>query len=957
METDTSTEEDVAVAAGGGGGVPLHHSSSNRDDDDDDDEDQDEYHEEGVYDVIDDGVYDEVVTGRRHHALMRELEDDDEDDDDDEDGDNDDDDEEEEEQGGEEEADRVFSRDNSSSSDTAAGGGSGSGGKGKINTDFEASLLLHIGTSVAESNTNPAPVEREEQQRLLRERGSGSEIIHDPTTLPTSMTSFLDILTEEQRRVRHRHIPAVDGFRRLYKSEIKSDITLARRSCRKKLQQRWSSHNSKRSSDECVDDSTTPMDVDENVHVSESNNEIGDEEVEEGIADDNEEDTENSRETIHEENEQDVAINDNIEDSCCTNLKNTVVSDAFIEPTREARQCALGGQLANLLENTDFENAIGNGNDAFMTSSKKTKASAASSSSTSTSVLPLIIARSPKLVDSLTTFNPPRPQESTTLKTLHRMKRWEANPSEIEVDLRNYRKTVCRTQEELHNAEEERLRVESVASLMRNHFMEHLKNYHAEVMAINEGLENMNDRCCTLLDDKHLQMRNSTATTRGGGGGSGKGMADVLATLKALGEKGAGIDVDKKGDTPMDWRRKGVGGISAEAYGAAGHEERAKDTMLAKGWLLVGDEVIVTSTGEEGIVVSIDDITMKAGESSETGYSSVETEVKQENKKENQPTLTTSPLPTDTDAMNVDKPLITEKEKEVVSAIKKEGGATPSPSVSEDTKPYSLVKPRSIGIKLTKSGHIQTYTLAEIEFNPYKSPTLFNMSDSALARRWECMINTALVNSAGHDILAMEEYINSFFVGENVHDADANETDDGTASPKSVTLYHDERTLLPFGSGLVPAPEVVNNGPSVIPLDNLEETVRKMVYGMDTPRIIPTMPPTLLPYESRKEEMNALKGKVLQLRNRLGRQKRLRSLNEHSLIAGKSRANKVERLLKEMEKDLITLKERLQDELNELGIGNSATNLALVNDSMHVDETEGCTTTLYAAEGSPEELL
>ena len=118
--------------------------------------------------------------------------------------------------------------------------------------------------------------------------------------------------------------------------------------------------------------------------------------MEEGTADDNEDDPENSRETIHMKN----AINDNIEDSSCTNLKNTVVSDAFIVPTREARQCALGGQLANLLENMDFENAIGNGNVAFMTSSKKTKASAASSSSTSTSVLPLIIARSPKLVDS-----------------------------------------------------------------------------------------------------------------------------------------------------------------------------------------------------------------------------------------------------------------------------------------------------------------------------------------------------------------------------------------------------------------------------------------------------------------------------------------------------------------------------------------------------------------------------
>lgn len=88
---------------------------------------------------------------------------------------------------------------------------------------------------------------------------------------------------------------------------------------------------------------------------------------------------------------------------------------------------------------------------------------------------------------------------------------------------------------------------------------------------------------------------------------------------------------------------------------------------------------------------------------------------------------------------------------------------------------------------------------------------------------------------------------------------------------------------------------------------------------MRTLQVIPTMPSTIRPYESRKEEMNALKGKVLQLRNRLGRQKRLRSLNEQSLVTGKSRAKKVERLLHEMEKDLKTLKGRLQDELNELG--------------------------------------
>ena len=74
--------------------------------------------------------------------------------------------------------------------------------------------------------------------------------------------------------------------------------------------------------------------------------------------------------------------------------------------------------------------------------------------------------------------------------------------------------------------------------------------------------------------------------------------------------------------------------------------------------------------------------------------------------------------------------------------------------------------------------------------------------------------------------------------------------------------------------------------------------------------------------ESRHEEMNVLKGKVLQLRNRLGRQKRLRSLNERGLVAGKSRAKKVEGLLLEMQMDLKNLKGRLAEELTQLGIGD-----------------------------------
>lgn len=63
---------------------------------------------------------------------------------------------------------------------------------------------------------------------------------------------------------------------------------------------------------------------------------------------------------------------------------------------------------------------------------------------------------------------------------------------------------------------------------------------------------------------------------------------------------------------------------------------------------------------------------------------------------------------------------------------------------------------------------------------------------------------------------------------------------------------------------------------------------------------------------------------MLQLRNRLSRQKRIRDLNQRSLKSGENRADKVEGLLMEMQSDLRSLKERLQVELNDLGMLSSA---------------------------------
>lgn len=690
-----------------------------------------------------------------------------------------------------------FSRDENSDglnvqTSSSTTGGAADGGEGNNNSSA-LELLLGIADDASNAASGftlpPTPNIEKERRELL-----------DPTTLPTSMTSFLDMLNEEQRRVRHRYIPGVDGFRKLYKGEVRSDMIEARRMAKKVMP--------RKESIEEEEEDAAAMEGVEKSEVGGGGEDVPPEEEEEEEEDDG-----------------------------------MPGREAFIAPTKESRKMALSGQLASLLDNTDFEESI--------KGSTPSSSPIQSSKKTSKTLL-----KSPQLVDTLTSFNPPRPQESTTYKTHHRLKRWEENPKEVESDLSNYRKTVTRTREELDIAKNEHGRIESVSSLMRNHFMNHLISYRKEMQVINDSMGGVTGNC-GKLDDEYNGLR-SLVRTRGV---NVRSMKDIIGTLKMLGEEIEGVKADDDDDDNDvlkndDWRVMGVGGVST----------KEKKTKMANGWLLVGDEVIVSSTGEEGVVTAV------------TGP---QLEKAEEAKKD--------------DAMDVDSP-------------NKKESATKSEAATKSAA-KEVLKPTTISVKLTKSDKVQTYSPSEVEFNPKSLPTLL-LSDPKLAKRWEDMVSTALATGVDHDTLAMEEYISSSLAKDQTSE---DKKDDGKTSPKSV---------LPFGSGLVAAPNDVKNCPSVIPMDNLEETVRKVVYEADKPRIMVTMSDNLRQAEARQEEMNVLKGKVLQLRNKLGRQKRLRSLNERSLIAGKNKANKVEGLLLEMQMDLKNLKTRLHKEVTDLGIGN-----------------------------------
>lgn len=63
-----------------------------------------------------------------------------------------------------------------------------------------------------------------------------------------------------------------------------------------------------------------------------------------------------------------------------------------------------------------------------------------------------------------------------------------------------------------------------------------------------------------------------------------------------------------------------------------------------------------------------------------------------------------------------------------------------------------------------------------------------------------------------------------------------------------------------------------------------------------------------------------MEGQAIQLRNKLYRQRRIRFLNEKNAVSAQKRRDRFEFLLTEMKSDLDMLKDRLKDELAELGI-------------------------------------
>jgi hypothetical protein len=158
---------------------------------------------------------------------------------------------------------------------------------------------------------------------------------------------------------------------------------------------------------------------------------------------------------------------------------------------------------------------------------------------------------------------------------------------------------------------------------------------------------------------------------------------------------------------------------------------------------------------------------------------------------------------------------------------------------------------------------------------------------------------------------------------------------DDSAKERGSKVVKDEyemATFLPFGSGLLPTSAGRATRLANVPILALEQGRSAGLFencevlGKIDNVGVPTK---FRDWEDIRDELSLLRAQVLQRRNELARQRRLRVMNERELITTADKAVRVENLVSEMREDLKSLKDRLDYELIELGKFNLRIQTAL----------------------------
>lgn len=491
---------------------------------------------------------------------------------------------------------------------------------------------------------------------------------------------------------------------------------------------------------------------------------------------------------------------------------------------------------------------------------------------------------SPRHVEAVSAFNPPRPPESIGSKKKHRMKRWQERPAEIEIDLNKYRLTVQRTREELKKLVLEKERIQTVDGHFRRHYWNHLNCLDDEIALLTAELATVQQDCVQAAD---------LLTSRTRSRGAGKFvMRDVLAVLKARGivmqQQGVGFD-----DLPMnDPRPKGAGGVGILSFQDWNRNTEIEQGQFAKAWILPGERV--ESPYGPGEVLAV---------------------------------FTWSKL--DPDEPPHEALLMGDSDAVMTEAQQKQ---------RNEDGPLCLLAPR-VAVKLPFGVGFFPLHAVELEEDP-----VAHFGDERLLKRWKGILETAKMTSGILDLEAMASVLAKKDDG-----SDAMVDEDENENPVLAEIQERHSRLLPFGSGLLPT--ACGRGGNLHKEDiaKLDKSVENMLYNGDgvlgDPNN-PGVPESIRELEGARQENIHLSAKVLALKHKLVRQKRVRLLNERTDASNTIRAARVEALVNEMRADLKSLKNRLDDEIRELGIDKERAERILAEYFESLD-------TIYEGEASP----
>lgn len=706
---------------------------------------------------------------------------------------------------------------------------------------------------------------RETEEEVISDRLEGIKSRFDDDvgiererTHTSSTVSFLDNISEEQRRTRMRFVPAVDGMSTLSKSEIKHDLQLARAIVSGGHSSSLSSRRvrSKRKDDD--------------------DEEMVDEEDGTGQSDD--------------ERVNDHAISS--DNSGSDHFRYS--SKAFVAPPSEQ------------LHRQIYANGASDDGDG----SSKVFSYASSS---------------PHIVESTTAFDPPRPPESVGPKKKHRMMRWESRPEDVEMDLDSYRKTVQRTRKELKNAQTERHRIEAVSGHLRSHFLSQLSALNDEGQLLNEELEKIQLDCVKAAD-----LLQSRTRSRGVGKGSYV-MKDVLNILKSKGmeisEKDKATEGAKTAKEKVmngsETASSGIGGVDAKGLTDWSQKRELQPAPLANPYILVGNKV--NTPYGEGLVKhvygpTILDINAESPESNLAGNTSSNKTVQHGFGAPDSVASanTTEAKEESNDDKNDSNNAIEEKghKGSETGTVKKTKVKAEEEKTTQSTNIGQLLPPRVCVQLPFGTGY---FPISEVTSQECVS----SYSDSMLVSRWKGMVDQSMTMAGTIDFVAMANVPENLMLdkGNTSTGRDNSENEDMDTSDKSCDTKEFNR-FIPYGSAIMPTSSGRGAKLYDIPITSLETEMDRTLFaseGILGKKSNKGVPKNFREWEDIRDEISVLHAQVLQRRNEIARQRRIRVMNERSLSTACDKSNRVENLVIEMRTDLKSLKDRLDYELIELG--------------------------------------